>query len=81
MTAQPAMAKTATPQTFRTTGALTFLTDTGIITLRNVRRMARTPQMLYFASIQSVVFIIVFRYVFGGAIRTPSYFDLKKGRL
>jgi ABC transporter DrrB family efflux protein len=70
MTAAP---HAAAPLTFRTTGPLTFLTDTGIITLRNVRRMVRTPQMLYFASIQPVVFIIVFRYVFGGAIRTPGY--------
>jgi ABC transporter DrrB family efflux protein len=54
-------------------GPLTFLSDTRLITLRNVRRMARTPQMLYFASIQPVVFLVVFRYVFGGAIRTPGY--------
>ena len=57
----------------RNPGALTFLTDTGIITLRNIRRIVRTPRLLYFASIQPVIFLILFRYVFGGAIRTPGY--------
>ena len=54
-------------------GPLTFLTDTGIITLRNIRRILRTPRLLYFASIQPVIFLILFRYVFGGAISTPGY--------
>jgi ABC-2 type transport system permease protein/oleandomycin transport system permease protein len=64
MTARP-VARPASP--------LTFLTDTGIITLRNVRRMVRTPQVLYFASLQPVVFLVLFRYVFGGAIHIPGY--------
>jgi ABC-2 type transport system permease protein/oleandomycin transport system permease protein len=64
MTAQPAAT---------TAGPLTFLTDTGIITVRNIKRIIRTPRLLYFASIQPVIFLILFRYVFGGAIATPGY--------
>lgn len=64
MTAQPAA---------RTVGLLTFWTDTAIITGRNVKRIIRTPRLLYFASIQPVIFLILFRYVFGGAIATPGY--------
>jgi ABC transporter DrrB family efflux protein len=64
---------TAQPAVLRTTGLNTFLTDTGIITLRNIKRILRTPQLLYFASIQPVIFLVLFRYVFGGAIHTPGY--------
>jgi ABC transporter DrrB family efflux protein len=57
----------------RPVGPLTFLTDIGIMTRRNIRRIVRTPQLLYFASVQPVIFLILFRYVFGGAISTPGY--------
>ena len=52
---------------------LNLLADVGIVTMRNVKRIVRTPRLLYFASIQPVIFLILFRYVFGGAIRTPGY--------
>jgi ABC transporter DrrB family efflux protein len=54
-------------------GPLAMLTDTGIVTVRNLRRIVRTPQLLYFASIQPIIFLILFRYVFGGAIHVPGY--------
>src|SRR6201987_377886 len=39
--------------------------------------IARTPQLLVFATIQPVMFVLLFRYVFGGAIHVPgiSYVD------
>ena len=42
--------------------------DTAIITLRNVRRNLRLPQLLVFATIQPVMFLLLFNYVFGGSI-------------
>lgn len=35
---------------------------------RPVLRVIRTPQLLVFSALQSVVFLVLFRYVFGGAI-------------
>jgi len=51
--------------------------DIAIITRRNLRRIARTPQLLVFTTIQPVLFVLLFVYVFGGAIHTPglSYVD------
>jgi ABC transporter DrrB family efflux protein len=51
--------------------------DVWVITRRNIKRIVRTPQLLAFASIQPVIFVILFRYVFGGAIHAPgmSYAD------
>ena len=53
-------------------------TDTLDVAGRNLRTLLRTPQALVFATIQPVIFVLLFRYVFGGAVRTPdgvSYVD------
>ncbi len=39
---------------------------------RNLRRYTRTPQLLFFSAVQPIMFVLLFRYVFGGAIRTPG---------
>ncbi|HEX9505761.1 MAG TPA: ABC transporter permease, partial [Acidimicrobiia bacterium] len=39
---------------------------------RNLLNIRRNPQLLVFATIQPVVFVLMFRYVFGGAINTSS---------
>ena len=39
---------------------------------RNLLTIARTPQLLVFATIQPVIFVLMFRYVFGGAIKIPG---------
>ncbi len=51
--------------------------DTLAITGRNLLTQRRLPQLLVFATIQPVLFVLMFRYVFGGAIRVPgtSYVD------
>lgn len=51
--------------------------DAAAITKRNVLRLLRTPQLLAFSTIQPVMFVLLFRYVFGGAIpvRGFSYVD------
>lgn len=46
---------------------LTFR-DIFTITKRNFMRLLRTPQLLVFSSIQPVMFLLLFNYVFGGAV-------------
>ena len=48
----------------------TVITDSLIVTKRNLLRMVRTPQLVFFNSVQPVMFVLLFRYVFGGAINT-----------
>ena len=42
--------------------------DTAAIAKRNLLGYLRVPQLLVFSTIQPVIFVIMFRYVFGGAI-------------
>jgi ABC-2 type transport system permease protein len=37
---------------------------------RTVRKFVRTPQLIGLATVQSAIFLVVFRYIFGGAIKT-----------
>ncbi|MCU1365568.1 MAG: type transporter, partial [Ilumatobacteraceae bacterium] len=37
---------------------------------RTVRKFMRTPQLLVVSSLTSIMFLLIFRYVFGGAIQT-----------
>lgn len=48
------------------------VSDTLAITQRNLQSMARTPELLVFSTIQPVLFVLMFRYVFGGAISVPG---------
>ena len=52
-------------------------TDSFLVARRNILRILRTPQLLVFATIQPVMFVLLFRYVFGGSIHVPgeSYVD------
>jgi ABC transporter DrrB family efflux protein len=43
-------------------------TSTVVIARRSLLKFLRTPQLLWTASIQGVMFLIIFRYIFGGAI-------------
>lgn len=47
---------------------LDALVDIGVITRRNLRRNIRLPQLVIFASVQPLMFLLLFNYVFGGAI-------------
>lgn len=44
------------------------LAHTAVITRRNTLRVVRLPQLLLFSTIQPVMFLLLFNYVFGGAI-------------
>jgi ABC-2 type transport system permease protein len=46
------------------------LKDTLIITQRQLRLLTRVPEVLIFSTIQPVMFVLLFRYVFGGSIQT-----------
>jgi ABC-2 type transport system permease protein len=66
---------TATPPA--QAGPLRFLRDTRLLTSRSLRAIPRVPERLLDVTIQPVVFILLFLYVFGSAIRVPgiSYKD------
>jgi ABC transporter DrrB family efflux protein len=48
------------------------LSDAWVVTKYNVIAVPRVPEMLVFLTIQPVLFVVLFRYVFGGAIDTPG---------
>jgi len=43
-----------------------------IIMKRQLLQLIRLPEVLIFSTIQPVMFVLLFRYVFGGAINTPG---------
>jgi ABC transporter DrrB family efflux protein len=42
--------------------------DGGVIVWRNLKRVTRIPELAIFAVLQSIMFVLLFAYVFGGAI-------------
>jgi ABC-2 type transport system ATP-binding protein len=42
--------------------------DAAVVTARNLRHFIRQPQLLIFSTIQPVMFVVLFVYVFGGAV-------------
>jgi ABC-2 type transport system permease protein len=55
--------------------------DTLTITRRNLTRLMRVPDSVVFGIIQSVMFVLLFGFVFGGAIEVPggSYVEFLMG--
>jgi ABC-2 type transport system permease protein/oleandomycin transport system permease protein len=53
------------------------ISDTLVIAKRSLLRVPRQPELLLGFTIQPIMFVLLFRYVFGGAIETPgtSYVD------
>jgi ABC transporter DrrB family efflux protein len=49
-----------------------IISDTLVMTKRNLMKYIRLPQLLVFSTIQPVMFVILFAFVFGGAISTPG---------
>ncbi len=50
-----------------------LVTDTLILAERNLVRLPRAPDLLLAFTVQPIMFVLLFRYVFGGAIKTPGY--------
>jgi ABC transporter DrrB family efflux protein len=44
------------------------VTDAWVVTVRNLRHFVRQPDLLVFSTIQPIMFVLLFTYVFGGAI-------------
>lgn len=51
------------------------ISDTAVVAQRNLRRIPRQPDLWVSFTIQPITFVLLFVYVFGGAIRTPGYPD------
>jgi ABC transporter DrrB family efflux protein len=49
-----------------------MLADVATITGRNLRRLVRVPTLLVFATVQPVLFVLLFSSAFGGAIHVPG---------
>src|ERR1051326_7995316 len=47
--------------------------DTVVLAPRNLMRIPRQPDLLVAYTIQPVMFVLLFVYVFGGAIQTPGF--------
>ncbi len=50
-----------------------LVSDTLVIAERNLIRLPRAPDLLLAFTVQPVMFVLLFVYVFGGAISTPGY--------
>lgn len=46
--------------------------DALTIAWRNLKGMSRTPEVVIFSTVQPIIFVLTFRYVFGGAIQVPG---------
>ena len=56
----------------RAPGLVRAMRDGLAVTGRNLIAYRRVPQLLVFSTIQPVIFVLMFRYVFGGAIKLPG---------
>jgi ABC transporter DrrB family efflux protein len=54
----------------RRASPLGAVSDTLAVMNRNLIAYRRVPQLLVFSTIQPVIFVLLFRYVFGGAVRS-----------
>lgn len=53
------------------------ISNTLQIVKRNVKRNFRIPQLLVFSSIQPIIFLLLFNFVFGGAVTNGAGGDVK----
>ena len=49
-----------------------MVADTLTVTWRNLIAYTRIPEALFFSTLQPIMFVLLFRYVFGGAIPIPG---------
>jgi len=60
------------PSDVRPSRPLAFVRDTALLTVRSMRAIPRVPERLLDVTIQPIVFILLFLYVFGAAIHVPG---------
>jgi ABC-2 type transport system permease protein len=67
------MTATTTTRPAAATGTLGSAARDGLIIMwRNLKRIPRIPELAIFAVLQSIMFVVLFAYVFGGAIPLPG---------
>ncbi|MDQ3570164.1 MAG: ABC transporter permease [Actinomycetota bacterium] len=59
-------------------GLIWALRDCWTEASRHLRALPRNPEVLAFSTIQPVMFVLLFAYVFGGSINVPGYDDYKQ---
>ena len=47
-------------------------TDIVLMTQRNLLKLVRSPQLVVFSTIQPIMFVLLFNFVFGGALEIPG---------
>jgi ABC transporter DrrB family efflux protein len=57
----------------RVSGLAMTVSDTLVLAKRNLKRIPRQPDLLIAYTVQPVMFVLLFVYVFGGAIETPGF--------
>ena len=56
----------------RMAGPAWWLANTATLTGRNLHRLVRVPTLIAFATVQPVLFVLLFTYAWGGAIHPPG---------
>jgi ABC-2 type transport system permease protein/oleandomycin transport system permease protein len=63
---------TARDERVRFTGSRAWAANAATITTRNLRRLVRVPTLLAFATVQPILFVLLFTYTWGGAVDPPG---------
>jgi ABC-2 type transport system permease protein len=61
-----------------TRGPMRALVDGWVVAKRNLIKIKRVPDILVFVLISPIMFVLLFAYVFGGAIDVPGNIDYKE---
>ncbi|HEU5470624.1 MAG TPA: ABC transporter permease [Actinophytocola sp.] len=56
----------------RSTGPLWLVANIATITGRNLHRLVRVPTLIAFATVQPIMFVLLFTYTWGGAVHPPG---------
>lgn len=51
---------------------MSMLTDTAVVAKRNVIKIKRVPEVLVFVLLSPIMFVLLFAFIFGGAIDVPG---------
>ncbi|HEV7680345.1 MAG TPA: ABC transporter permease [Candidatus Dormibacteraeota bacterium] len=74
--ATPGPAASPTPRPPLGSGPIWIARDSAVMVRRYITHSLRQPELIVFSTIQPVMFVLLFRYVFGGAIQTgAAYVD------
>jgi ABC-2 type transport system permease protein len=66
------MSITYLPRSAASGGLRQAVADGLVVTWRNLKRVPRIPELAIFAILQSIMFVLLFAFVFGGAIPLPG---------